>query len=92
MQKLAFTYTISGRVQGVGYRWFTVDAAKKTGVCGTVRNLLNGSVEVHAQATESSLEIFKGLLEEGPALARVDSIAEARTNLIENLNTFKVVG
>mgnify|MGYP003548353944 CR=1 FL=1 len=38
------TYLIVGRVQGVGYRWFTWDAAVQEGLTGFVRNMPDGSV------------------------------------------------
>ena len=41
--------TVSGMVQGVGYRYFTVTEARKFGLAGWVRNLMNGDVELEAQ-------------------------------------------
>ena len=43
--------TVSGMVQGVGYRYFTVTGARKLGLAGWVRNLMNGDVELEAQVT-----------------------------------------
>ena len=49
---------ISGRVQGVGFRWFAETRASKLAVAGYVRNLPEGHVEVLAQADEQTLESF----------------------------------
>lgn len=69
-----FRYIIMGRVQGVGFRYATLDAARSLGVRGTVRNLTNGSVEVIAQATDEQLTAFEAFLDEGPTWSRVESV------------------
>jgi acylphosphatase len=48
----------SGQVQGVGFRYTARDIAQSLNVCGWVRNLPDGKVEVLAQAEESALKIF----------------------------------
>ena len=54
--KVARRYVVTGRVQGVGFRWFTHDAAAREGVQGWVRNLADGSVEVVAEGEQSSVD------------------------------------
>jgi len=49
-------YLVRGRVQGVGYRYFALEAAERLGVTGYVRNLATGEVEVHAEAEEATAE------------------------------------
>ena len=70
-------YLVRGRVQGVGYRYFALEAAERRAVRGYVRNLANGEVEVHAEADEVSLELFKQELQQGPRMARVREIVES---------------
>ncbi len=65
---------ISGRVQGVGFRYFTQDIAKSLNIKGFVRNLPDGTVEVYAQADKKSLEKFLEYLKKGPPLAKVENI------------------
>ena len=48
----------TGRVQGVGYRYFVTGCAEETGVSGTVRNLPDGSVEIVAEGGEPELRNF----------------------------------
>ena len=65
---------VSGRVQGVGFRYFTQDIAKSLNIKGFVRNLPDGTVEVYAQADKKSLEKFLEYLKKGPPLAKVENI------------------
>lgn len=67
-------YRVHGRVQGVGFRWWTRSVAIGLGLGGNVRNLANGSVEVHAAGRLDTLEEFEELLAEGPQFARVTSV------------------
>jgi acylphosphatase len=64
-------YLISGRVQGVGYRYFAQRAARQIGVEGWARNLDDGRVEVHANGTAAQLDEFEARLRKGPAGADV---------------------
>jgi acylphosphatase len=67
-------FLVSGRVQGVGYRYFVLREAQALGVNGYVRNLADGSVEVVAEAPPETLLILAERLAEGPAFAEVGSI------------------
>ena len=63
---------ISGRVQGVGFRWFVHDAAAREGVHGWVRNLPDGTVEAFLEGDVESVDRLEAALRRGPAAARVD--------------------
>jgi acylphosphatase len=69
-------FLVRGRVQGVGYRYFTQREAQRLGVNGFVRNLPNGDVEVHAEASPTTLNTFKQELERGPGMSLVTEIVE----------------
>jgi acylphosphatase len=69
-------YLVRGRVQGVGYRYFALEAAERLRITGYVRNLRSGEVEIHAEADESVLDRFKLELERGPGMARVTEVVE----------------
>ena len=64
-------YRLSGRVQGVGFRYFTYRSAQRLGVRGWVRNRDDGAVEVHAEAETGILKDFEAQLRTGPFFARV---------------------
>ena len=70
---------IRGRVQGVGFRWFVREAARKLDVAGWVRNQRDGSVEVAADATRETLDAFRRMLSEGPPGATVLTVDEVET-------------
>jgi acylphosphatase len=59
-------YVVSGRVQGVGFRYFAQRAARELGVTGWARNLDDGRVEVHGNGTRKVLDEFEGRLRMGP--------------------------
>jgi acylphosphatase len=68
---LARKYYVSGRVQGVGYRYFAQRVARDLGVRGWARNLEDGRVEVFALGTTRQLQNFEGELRVGPNHAEV---------------------
>ncbi len=67
-----FHAVIRGRVQGVGFRYFARQRAEAQKVSGFVRNLPDGSVEVHAEGAAASLSEFEADLCRGPSFGRVD--------------------
>jgi acylphosphatase len=71
---VARRFRVTGRVQGVGYRFFAETAARAEGVSGWVRNQYDGSVEVLAEGDAESLRRFEAALRRGPAHARVDRV------------------
>ena len=71
---MARRYLISGRVQGVGFRWFTEAAASREGLHGSVRNVPDGSVEVLAEGDADAVERFERAIRHGPPGARVDHV------------------
>jgi acylphosphatase len=67
-------YRVYGRVQGVGFRWWTQRIGTELGLAGHVRNLPGGGVEVHARGSVEELAALEAVLEGGPPMARVDGI------------------
>lgn len=65
---------ITGRVQGVGFRYWTAQTARELGVRGTVRNRPDGAVEILAAADAATLDLFRTRLREGPPHARVEDV------------------
>jgi acylphosphatase len=67
-------FTVYGRVQGVGFRWFTRSRARSLGLCGWVRNMPEGSVEVWAEGDTNSLNSLESHLKRGPSGSRVERV------------------
>ncbi len=67
-------FVVSGRVQGVGFRYFALDAARREGLTGTVRNLDDGRVEAVAEGESDSVVRFERALRQGPSRARVERV------------------
>jgi acylphosphatase len=65
---------VSGRVQGVAFRYFAENRANELGLTGWVRNLYDGRVEVLAEGERAGLERLLDLLREGPRMARVEEL------------------
>lgn len=68
---------VSGRVQGVGFRFFVHRAATVEGLHGWVRNLPDGRVEAHAEGDFESLVRFERQLRQGPPASRIDDVVTA---------------
>lgn len=85
-------YIVRGRVQGVGFRWFVDNEARKLGLAGWVRNNADGTVEVLAIGSDQQLHALLGRLQEGPRAARVDQVQELPAEPIPGLNTFRIEG
>ena len=67
-------FRVTGRVQGVGFRWWTRGVARELGLRGSVRNCPDGSVEIHAAGDGMALALFEQRLHRGPTGARVDAV------------------
>jgi len=75
-EKQAKRFFVSGRVQGVGYRYFAWEAAERFGVTGYAKNLRDGRVEAYAIGTSGQLRDFARELRRGPPLASVREVSE----------------
>ena len=73
---IARRYLISGIVQGVGFRYFAQDEAERLHLCGYVRNLRDGRVEVYAIGSQENLARLRTILERGPRGAMVQHVVE----------------
>lgn len=85
-------YVVSGRVQGVGFRWFVEREARTLGLAGWVRNKQNGSVEVLAAGTHEQLNALYARLKEGPRASRVDDVDVEEAAPLHDLKTFRIEG
>lgn len=78
---------VTGVVQGVGFRWFVRERARRLGLSGWVRNLPDGSVEVVAAGDQGQIDLLMGELKKGPPGAIVDAIQPASTKPEHPMNS-----
>jgi acylphosphatase len=67
-------WLVSGRVQGVGFRWFVLRHAERLGLAGWARNLPDGRVEVVAAGSAAALRELESALREGPRFGHVENV------------------
>jgi acylphosphatase len=76
----ALHVVVRGRVQGVGFRWFVRERARRLGLAGWVRNREDGSVEVHAEGEPDALQRLRQDLCSGPSGAKVSGLDEEHSS------------
>lgn len=74
MTRIAANLRIEGRVQGVGYRWWTVEEAQRLGLVGWARNRADGSVEILAIGADAAVAALEQACASGPPAARVTAV------------------
>jgi len=85
----AVDVTVTGRVQGVSFRWYAVQEAAKLGVTGWVRNEPDGSVAGHFEGDADAVEAMIDWCREGPGPARVQRVAR-RDAAVTGARSFEV--
>jgi acylphosphatase len=81
-----------GRVQGVAFRWYTLQEARRLGLTGWVRNLPDGSVRIVAEGEREALEALLIWAEQGPPHASVDVAEAAWTEARDAFDDFLITG
>lgn len=81
---------VNGRVQGVGFRYYTLHVAQRLGVKGYVRNLPDGRVEAYAEAENAVLQQFVRIVENGPSNAVVEDTHKEWLETTGNLDSFRI--
>ncbi|HET7584632.1 MAG TPA: acylphosphatase [Gemmatimonadaceae bacterium] len=71
---------VHGRVQGVGFRWYVLETARRLDLAGWVRNRRDGAVEVAAEGTADTLRQLREVVEQGPPGAAVRMVRELPTS------------
>jgi len=88
--RVRFRVIVTGRVQGVSFRYYTLEMAQELGVLGFVRNQWNGTVEIVAEGQESSLRRLVTWLHSGPRWARVTDVDVTWEDPIGEFRKFEV--
>ena len=85
-------YVVTGRVQGVGFRWYVEREARALGLGGWVRNRADGSVEVLAAGSTQQLNALYDKLKAGPRASRVDNVEVEEAAPLKDSGTFRIEG
>ena len=91
MAPLTRVFLIHGRVQGVGFRWWTRSLATRLGIQGSVRNLPDGSVELRAAGDKDAIARLRAALNDGPPGSVVERIEEETASL-DMTEGFEITG
>ncbi len=84
-------FFVFGRVQGVGFRFFTLQEAKQIGVTGYVKNREDGSVAVVAQGSEAQIQQLRLWLSKGPRTSQVERVIEQNYQTNERFGQFVIL-
>jgi acylphosphatase len=90
MKRIRVSVRVQGRVQGVGFRYFTHITARALQLTGWVRNLPGGDVEVVAEGPRQEVEQLLAALREGPAGSRVEQVSVEQQPCREEFVSFEV--
>lgn len=87
--QLRVRLTVSGHVQGVGFRYFCYEQAERLGLSGYARNTAAGAVEIEIQGDDEAVELFVQSVSHGPRRARVEHV-ERKERAITPADTFEI--
>lgn len=87
-EKVAAEITVSGRVQGVGYRFFTERAALGHGIKGWSMNLPDGRVMLEIEGEKKDVDLFIEELKKGPSMARVTDVSVIWKPALDSFKNF----
>jgi acylphosphatase len=82
--------TITGRVQGVGFRWFVRSNAQRLRLTGWTANQSDGSVKVVAEGESGALDDLQSVLKDGLPGSSVDRVEASRTNATGDFPNFEI--
>jgi acylphosphatase len=83
---LAKRFYVSGRVQGVGFRFFAESVAAQLGIAGYAKNLFDGRVEIYAIGTSAQLDALKDELRRGPRAASVEHVTDVEAEVLRTFS------
>jgi len=91
MTKKRVQAIVSGRVHGVGYRYFATHVADRLGVVGTIRNIPDGQVEAIVEGDEDALDRFLAELRKGPLKSEVTAVYTAWGEPVGEFERFEAI-
>ncbi|MGE5849422.1 MAG: acylphosphatase [Candidatus Methylomirabilota bacterium] len=89
-EKASLEVRVTGRVQGVGFRYFALEVARRFNLTGYVMNLRDGGVRAYAEGPRALLEGFLGAMQQGPGGARVREVRTTWGTATGQYSTFTI--
>lgn len=86
-----YNIIVSGRVQGVGFRYFVQALANKLDLKGWVKNLDNGNVQMELQTKEDNLDLIIDKLKKGNGFSKISDLKIKVVEEVDNNNNFKIL-
>lgn len=83
-------FIATGKVQGVGFRFFVKFTATPLNITGKAENLDNGSVLIHAQGNEENIKKLTDKLFKGNGFCKLENLEESPLSVIQNETAFKM--
>lgn len=87
---IRYKLIVKGKVQGVGFRYFTSKEALLFNIKGYVKNLSNGNVEIDAEGTKDSMTAFINQISQGPTYSSVDEVLKEELDF-SGYNNFEIL-
>lgn len=87
---IQYEIKICGKVQGVGFRYFSQKKAREFELEGWVKNTVDRGVLVMVQGDEATIDTFIEHLKIGPALSRIDKISKAKMQIVKDFSGFEI--
>ena len=86
---VSYSIKVMGRVQGVGFRFYTQKTARELGVLGFVKNMSDGSVYIEAEANQDVMSVFIKWIKQGPEWASVDGVS-VQSQPVQGFESFDI--
>lgn len=90
MQKKSVFLILTGRVQGVGFRYFAQHKAAELGISGWVSNTIDNKLEIEATGEPNKLEIFIDWMKTGPTRAIIKTVSVNEITPLRNFTNFTI--
>ncbi len=89
-EKKTFKLLLSGRVQGVGFRYFAVSKAKTYNIKGYAKNVIDDDVEIVCQGIKENISLFISEMKDGPSFSNVENIQITEIKDSKNFDYFEI--
>lgn len=87
---IRYSILVDGRVQGVGFRYFTQIVAHKLNLTGWCENLMDGKVKIEIQGLEEDIHLFIATIKKGNNFCRIDDINLINIPILTDEKKYKI--